>query len=85
MNAWTAIQKLSEDAGLESGSNPLNRVGDTVQELRDSAFGRNYAFGVLVIEAAQTTMAGMLDFASGVARLIAPIGPLDLQGDRPVS
>lgn len=52
----------------------MEPIGGTVQNLRDRTVGQNYALNILMLEAAQETMAGMLDFANLAAQVMNPVG-----------
>lgn len=79
MNARTAELHVVEDSVPPSGAEPRNGSAETVRGLRDQALGRGYAMNIAAMEYAQTSMAGMLDFAAALAQLMSPMGMFGLQ------
>ena len=60
--------------GTERPVADMEPIGGAAQDLRDRTVGQNYALNILMLEAAQETMAGMLDFARLAAQVMTPMG-----------
>ena len=52
----------------------MEPIGGAVQNLRNRTVGQNYALTILMLEAAQETMAGLLDFAHLAAQVMNLVG-----------
>lgn len=59
--------------GTERTVADMEPISGAVQDLRDRTVGQNYALNILMLEAAQETMAGMLDFVRLAAQVMTPM------------
>lgn len=73
MTARSLVLERTSEGAEQPTTNPLERVGGAVQDLRDRTVGQNYALNILMLESAQETMAGVLDFAHLATRILNPM------------